>query len=187
MKVNLFQSIENRNSILCTELFPITFIICNKLQQHIQADKIFFSVQRTQNNSFMTNNLSSCSPEYIPKSNPIGQICLEQYQSIKTGTRNMQKWQLICLFIIIITMQGLSKTDFLKSDNQVFTSNKILGVDKGMPGYSAGWRGSGNRSAPPLNRKIRPFSTEVIQQTSDAGYEQFAFYPNAFNAAIQKT
>lgn len=95
----------------------------------------------------MTNNLSSCSPEYFPESNPFRLICAEHYQSTKDGTRNVQKWHFICLFIIVITMRGLWETTFYKTDKQAYASNITFRVDNVAPGYSAEWRGSGRNSA----------------------------------------
>lgn len=132
----------------------------------------------------MTNNFPSCSPEYFSESNPLRQICAEHYQSTKSGTRNVPKWHFICLFIIVITMRGLCETAYYRTDKQIYTSKITFKVVKGEPGHFAGWRGSGDRSAPLQNIKVRPFSTKVFQTASDAGCRQFVFYQNTFIQAI---
>jgi hypothetical protein len=132
----------------------------------------------------MTNYLISRSKGKCPQSHHSLQNCAEQVRSAKTESRNWQKWQMIYLFIIIISMQGICNLVLLNTDSQLIILNSTFTVPPVIPENSTGWRGSGNRSAPPQNLMVSLDKTESVKTGSDAGCRQFAFYHNTLNPAI---
>lgn len=119
-----------------------------------------------------------------PASDHAQLLCTQQARSAQITSSNRYKWQMIYLFIIIISMQGICNLVLLNTDSQLIISNSTFTVPPVIPENSTGWRGSGNRSAPPKNLRISLFKTEAIKTASDAGCRQFAFYQKTLNPAI---
>lgn len=188
MKAKLFQFIENNKDIFTSNWYLT--IVANigsiKIQHPIQPVEIYNLHTKHQNNSFMKNKLplKQDAQGICPVTGQAELISMEQARSAQIISRNRYKWQMTYLFIIIISMQGLCELVSLNTDSQFITSNSTFTVPPVASGNSAGWRGSGNRSAPPQNLRISLYKTETIKTVSDAGCRQFAFNLNTLNQAI---
>lgn len=188
MKAKLFQFIENNKGVYASNWYLTVAANINsiKIQHPIQPVEIFNLHTKHQNNFSMNDNLTlkQDAQGICPGSDHAQLISMEQARSVQVAGYNRYKWPMIYLLIIIISMQGICNLVLHNTDSQLIISNSTFIVPLVIPENSAGWRGSGNRSAPPQNLRVSLFKTEAIKTTSDAGCRQFAFYQNTLNPAI---
>ena len=188
MKAKLFQFIENNKDIFTSnwDLNIVANIGSIKIQHPIQLVEIFNLHTKHQNNSSMNDKLTlkQDAQGICPASDQTPLISTEQARSAQITSLNRHKWQMIYLFIIIISMQGICNLVLVNTDSQLIISNSTFKVPPVVPGNSAEWRGNGDRYTPPQNLRISLFKPDVIKTASDAGYRQFAFYQNTLNTAI---
>jgi len=191
MKAKLFQFIENNKDIFTSNWYLT--IVANigsiKIQHPIQPVEIYNLHTKHQNNSFMKNKLTlkQDAQGICPATGQAKLISTEQARSAQIISRNRYKWQMIYLFIIIISMQGLCELVSLNTDSQFITSNSTFTVPPFIPENSTRWRGSSDRSAPPQNLRISLLKADANKTASDAGCRQFALYQNTLNTAFLKS
>lgn len=160
----------------------------NNLELHFQAVNIFHPEIENPKRCYMIDSLLSNSPGNCLEGDHFRKTCVEQVRSAYSGSHNKQKWQSICIFIIILlTIQEFCNFISFRTNNQLHTSNIIFWDDTDVPGYSTNWRGSGDRSAPQKYQGISLFTIEAIKIASDASCRQLAFYQSNFCSIIQNT